>query len=376
MAIQCEYRRPPRIFALCDYRCCADQYRRKVCHRRKPGVTDGYSYEWSLFTDWCVAGDIAPLPISPVTLAEFLDENPAGDSVQLRRVSAINRRHLDAGFTPPGLGTSIRVALDSARAARRTTHTEHYHAIAGALPHAGSTAGLFGRRDAVLLMLAGAGLSFTAIASLDRSDVVSKGHLVWVDGGHRVRIEPDDRIAFSPAVLWERWRAVLRFSDRYPSTTLTAEHLRGDTFPDMNKWPNRPGPVAVPINRWGHFPLPVTSMTAADIGAVIRDHRTGTPPQHALQPHATKPRVSDDTDPGAPPVLPHAQVTELDTGYYRSGVDARLRAHAKLAYIPNLVDEVEDRIEQLLQRTLKLLDGEDNRDQDLPCAPPRAQPDT
>ena len=50
---------------------------------------------------------------------------------------------------------------------------------------------------------------------------------------------------------------------------------------------------------------------------------------------------------------------ELDSGHYRAGVDARHRAHAALAFVPGMVDDVEDSIEALLRRTLDLLGDED-----------------
>lgn len=37
---------------------------------------NGYRYQWALFVDWCAAADASALPASPVTLAEFLDDNP------------------------------------------------------------------------------------------------------------------------------------------------------------------------------------------------------------------------------------------------------------------------------------------------------------
>nr|WP_249277083.1 hypothetical protein [Rhodococcus sp. 06-621-2] len=76
--------------------------------------------------DWCAAADISPLPASPITLAEFLDENPAGGTVQLRRVSAVNRAHLDAGHPAPGRTTSLRLALDSARSDRTNRRAAQY----------------------------------------------------------------------------------------------------------------------------------------------------------------------------------------------------------------------------------------------------------
>ncbi|MGU3432614.1 hypothetical protein ACNHUS_06310 [Actinomycetes bacterium M1A6_2h] len=147
-----------------------------------------YRYEWSLFVDWCAAAEVSALPASSVVLAEFLGENPASDAVQRRWVAAINRRHRDAGFPAPGAVTSMRLALDRARADRVALQSIQDLALAAGLPWSGSSAALFGRRDAVLLLLAGAGLSYTAIAALDRSEVSTDGADVWVGGAHRIRI--------------------------------------------------------------------------------------------------------------------------------------------------------------------------------------------
>ncbi|MDR6912952.1 hypothetical protein J2W54_004965 [Rhodococcus fascians] len=320
-------------------------------------TVSGYSYQWSLFVDWCAAADVEALPASPITLAQFLAENPAGDAVQLRRVSAINRAHLDAGQPAPGRVTSIRIALDSARSDRTFRRAEQNQAIAAGLPISGSTAALFGRRDAVLLVLAGAGLSHRAIAELDRTDITTDGDGVWIGGRHRVSIAPNGTTGVEPATIWDRWHTVLQFSERYPSTTLLAEHLQRNTFPDMTGLPQRRGPVAVPIDRWGHLPLPVTAMTAAEVGAVIARHRAGVSPLHT--PRRPVIRPSDGTDRRDPSAAPEPVSADLDSRYYRSGVEARRRAHTALADVPDMVDDVEDRIEQLLERTLHLLGSSD-----------------
>ncbi|OZC42693.1 hypothetical protein CH289_27265 [Rhodococcus sp. RS1C4] len=317
----------------------------------------GYRYQWALFVDWCAAADTSPLPASPITLAQFLDENPAGDTVQLRRVSAINRAHLDAGHPAPGRITSMRLALDSARADRTIRRAAQYQAIAAALPTSGSTAALFGRRDAVLLLLAGAGLSYNAIAELDCGDVSVDGGSIWIAGHHRIRIDPHEVTGFQPVEVWERWHTVLQFSDRYPSTALLAEHLQRNTFPDVTALPHRGGPVAVPIDRWGHLPLPAAPMTAAEIGSVIAAHRTGLSPLHTPRRRISNPL--SDVEHIRAVVADNAPVSpELDDGYYRAGVDARRRAHTALADVTGMVDDVEDRIEALLQRTLDLLGDE------------------
>lgn len=319
-------------------------------------TSDGYRYDWSLFVDWCAAVDIDPLPASPVMLAEFLGEHPASDAVQLRRVSAVNRGHLDAGHPGPGRALSLRLALDSARGARLARRAGRYREIAARLPTSGSTAALFGRRDAVLLLLAATGLPYNAIAALDRTDITTAGDSVLIKGHHRLRVNPEGDSGCSPAEIWERWRTVLLFPDRYPSTTLLAEHLRDNTFPVMTGWPHRPGPIAVPIDRWGHLPFPVAAMTAADIGAVIAAHRTGSAPHHTPR-HR---HVTSSDDRGGTEQLPAIESSafstdELDPEYYTSGVDARRRAHTALAGVTDLVDDVEARIEALLQRTLDLL---------------------
>lgn len=326
----------------------------------QPGVGKAYRYEWALFVNWCAAADAEPLPTSPVTLVEFLAENPASDTVQLRRVSAINRVHIDAGQPAPGRVTSLRLALDSARSVRTIRLASRYQVIAAGLPTSGSTAALFGRRDSVLLVLAGAGLSYRAIAELNRTDITTDGENLWIGGRHRIRIAPNDAKNFEPATIWDRWQTVLQFSERYPSTGLLAEHLQRNTFPDMTGLPDRRGPVAVPIDRWGHLPLPVTAMTAAEVGAVIAAHRTGVSPSHIPRHHIHK--QPDDADRSEPIVAPELVSPELDSGYYRSGIDARRRAHTALADVPNMVDDVEDRIERLLKRTLQLLDSTSNRD--------------
>ncbi|OLT35016.1 hypothetical protein BJF84_15835 [Rhodococcus sp. CUA-806] len=292
-----------------------------------------------------------------MTVAEFLDENPGSDAVQLRRVSAINRAHRDAGHPLPGRVTSMRLALDSVRAERIRRRGSQLRSAAAALSATGSTEALFGRRDVVLLLFASGGLSFTAIADLGRTDVTVDGPDVWIGGSHRIRIPLSQSDgAISPAQLWQRWEAVLQFSDRYPSTALLAEQLQRGSFPDMGEWPHRAGPVAVPIDRWGHMPFPPTAMAPDAVAAVVRAHLAGAPPRRTTRPA----RRSVDEQPNvhtAESVVHETISVDLDPGYYERGIAARRRAHAGMADVPDLVDDVEGRIEALLQRTLDLLDS-------------------
>ncbi|OAK56237.1 hypothetical protein [Rhodococcoides kyotonense] len=314
-----------------------------------------YRYDWALFVDWCAAAELTSLPATPMTVAEFLDENPAGDAVQRRRVSAINRQHLDADHFPPGSVTSIRLALDGVRSGRIGRLATRLRAIAAVLPTTGTAEALFGRRDAVLLLLAGAGLSFRAIAELDHTDVSVDGPDVWIGGRHLIRIPANTADSESAARIWNRWWEVLHFSDRYPSTSLLAKQLQRSRFPDMGEWPRRPGPVAVPIDQWGHMPFPPTPMTPDAIAAVVHAYLTDIPPRRKARRPSR--HIDDENNQDFTETSTTEPVSvDLDPGYYERGVQARSLAHTAMTDVPGLVDDIEDRIEHLLQRTLDLLD--------------------
>ncbi|MDJ0362532.1 hypothetical protein [Rhodococcus sp. H29-C3] len=218
---------------------------------------------------------------------------------------------------------------------------------------------MFGRRDAVLLILAAAGLSYREIAALDRTDLAAgAAGSVWIGGTHRLRLTADDPAGFRPGEVWSRWDTVLRFADRYPSTTLVLDHLRGDTFPDMSGWPQRACPVAVPIDRWGHMPLPADAMSPAAIAEIVDAHRTGLPPRRGSVPQKRRERSDDTHD--AVPSVPEHDSAELGSGYYEAGIAARRTAHTLLTEVPELYDDVEDRIDALLARTLDLLEQHTN----------------
>lgn len=61
----------------------------------------------------------------------------------------------------------------------------------------------------------------------------------------------------------------------------------------VRRWPERSGPVAVPIDRWGHMPFPPGPMTPAAIGSVIDAHGTGIPLRHLRHAYRTTSRQVD-----------------------------------------------------------------------------------
>ena len=56
------------------------------------------------------------------------------------------------------------------------------------LPVSGWPHGLFGRRDALILTLVAAGLTYTEIAALRRGDVRRQGHELVIDSGRQWRL--------------------------------------------------------------------------------------------------------------------------------------------------------------------------------------------
>lgn len=165
-----------------------------------------------------------------------------------------------------------------------------------------------------------------------------------VDGGGEAVIDH--------AAVWWRWEQVLRVVQEHPSTRVLEQHLRAGAFPDDDGpgGPGGSGPVVVPIDRWGAVPLPPVAMTPAAITSVMTSHLAGTPARHRPLPTRSGPRRSSE-----PSVVPGDDDTGLsDT--YAAGVAARSAAHTALADVGDVLDEVEDRAEELLRRTLALLD--------------------
>ncbi|MDJ0396394.1 hypothetical protein QMK17_24105 [Rhodococcus sp. G-MC3] len=180
-------------------------------------------------------------------------------------------------------------------------------------------------------MLAAAGLSYRAIAALDRTDItIAEDESRWIGGSHRLRLTADNPAGFRPADVWRCWDTVLRFADRYPSATLVLDHLRSNAF------------RTCPGGRIGHARWRYRSTG----GDTCRSRRS---------PVRQRPRgLNDDTHDAAPSVPEHDSV-ELDTGHCEVGIRARRTAHTLLTEVPGLYDGVENLIDALLARTLGLL---------------------
>ncbi|WP_342661376.1 hypothetical protein Rruber_05135 (plasmid) [Rhodococcus ruber] len=329
-----------------------------------------YRYDWALFEDWCSAADLTALPAEPETLAHFLHENPATPHTQICRVSAINYFHDRAGVAAPGRITAIRTQLNTRRAARLTQLRGTAEQVLRHIPTVGWPHGLFGRRDGALLVFTVyAGLSFDAVSRLRRRDIevdAAAGEL-FIGGVHQVRVESSSDRSVCPVQVFEQWAQILDFTDRHPSTRLLARHLSltddgadSDGSEPVRPGSRRDGPLFTPIDRWGYLPLIPEPLSAAAIAHLVRARLNGTAPPHVLPPKSQirlerDLRADTGTHDGSVS-SPTPAVVELEGEYYTRGIAARQHTHERMRTVDDLLDDVETKADQLLERTLEILE--------------------
>ena len=134
-----------------------------------------YAADWALFTDWCAATEITPLPADPSTVVDFLTGCPAAAATQRCRVAAIDHHHTTTGLDRPGESVAVRAALGRPTGEPFQPTHEQGEAVEAALrglPSHGWTQGMFGRRDRALLVLSQlAGVPYKYIAVLTAGDI-------------------------------------------------------------------------------------------------------------------------------------------------------------------------------------------------------------
>ncbi|MCD2099513.1 hypothetical protein LQ382_21365, partial [Rhodococcus rhodochrous] len=273
-------------------------------------IPSRYRHDWALFADWCVAADHQPIPAAPETLALFLHEHPAVVATQRRRLSAVNAVHTGHGYPPPGRTETVRRHLDVARAQRLDRLGPLLVQRAVELPTTGWPSGLFGRRDALLLVLAATGMSFTDITRLRRRDTRHDGNtlVVTTRAGERFRLPPDPEAGDTPAVaIYRRWADIQTFLDLYPGTHLLRHHLTDpvEIIADPLDAEQARQPLLCPIDRWGHLPH-AQAMTPQSVSSLVRAHLFGRAPVRRALPVP----VQDDVDTWVEPGI------ELDPVYY------------------------------------------------------------
>ncbi|WP_254704843.1 hypothetical protein [Rhodococcus pyridinivorans] len=330
-----------------------EDIRRNDVHDAELGlrIPSRYRHDWALFADWCAAADRSPIPASPATLAMFLHEHPAAVATQRRRLSAINAVHTGHGYPAPGRTETVRRHLDTTRASRLDRLGRLLVQRAAELPITGWPSGLFGRRDALLLVLAATGMTFVDITRLRRRDLRLDGNtlVVTTQSGERFRLGPDPETGDNPAAaMYRRWAEIQAFLDLYPGTHLLRHHLTDPTaiISDPLDAEQARQPLLCPIDRWGHLPHAQT-MTPQSVSALVRAHLSGRVPVRKVLPVPPQ----DDVDAWVEPEI------DLDAGYYDRGTTARRRDHQTLEDLTDVFDEIEARTDALLEDLMGVLEG-------------------
>jgi hypothetical protein len=321
-----------------------------------------YRSEWALFVDWCAAVDLCWWPASPVTVARFLaEENPhASRRVWRRRVSAINAVHRSAGLPVPGTATAVRRVLST-----RARQTELAAARMRELPVSGWPAGLFGRRDALVLWLVClAGLPAAAIGALRCGDLTTLPTLeaVLIGGSHDVQIPVDPTDPYGLLPVWKRWMRVRNLMATRPGTTPLVAPLTNARPVDLHQAPvltppappEQPGYALIPaLDQWGHQQaLPghdEAGLSGSAVSAILATHLRGRgrdiPGRDRWVQH-----VLDRTNPPAEPDLEPEDI--VATAPLPDRHDQHVQARHDAVHV---FDGIEDTFAEIDRRTADLL---------------------
>jgi hypothetical protein len=347
-------------------------------HRRR--LPAGYGYEWARFVDWCAATDHTPLPAHPVTVAEFLDDHPAPPGTQRRRLAAVTAAHSAAGHPSPARAAAIRAllhpvtgGLDGQQGAATADQTRQLvDDVLTHLPTVSWPHGLFGRRDALLLLLTHhARLGPTAAVRLRRGDLTTTPdrHLAITTGPFdQVLLPPNPDTRRCPACIHRRWAQVLTSTDADQTRrTLRATlHTGTPPGPDSPHPCTRPGPawsadgagyrLLTAVDGWGWLPWEGTGLTPKAAAGIVTAHLTGAPPAHRTLrvPAPAGEQAPAAAAPPPPPTLPATTAADRAAQAAAALLRRRTDVQALTAASDNLAG-LDTRLQELLQRTLDLL---------------------
>jgi site-specific recombinase XerD len=155
---------------------------------KSAGTRRAYRSDFAIFTTWCLARGLDPMPATASTVARFLSAQATGGlkaSTIGRRAAAISYAHKLAGFEPPTGAETVRAVVRGIRRSIGTAAIRKSPATADVVTQmlALCPATLRGRRDAALLALGFAG-------AFRRSELVALtvADLVDAPDGYRVMI--------------------------------------------------------------------------------------------------------------------------------------------------------------------------------------------
>jgi len=325
----------------------------------------GYLADWQLFADWCTAVECDPYAAGPAAILTFLDEHPGRPGGQRRRVAAMNWIHDQRGVPSPGRDQAVSDRLRPGQALARADRETTVASVLRLIPSHGWPVGAFGRRDRALLVLSQrAGLTFERLQNLTWGELRVDESGLWVNGPNGPICVPRDADTVLCSVCaWVRWARILEIAMREVSTRVLAaavaktDPIRPESRHVCARQPE-PGayagaPVFVPMTRWGDWALEPQAMYRKSLSAVVRAHLNGDSPVHQILP---VPGI--EAPPEHEPQVTSIAVVERAEDVQarmREGLTRRAEAQIALRNTGALLQEVEDRADELMRRTQALL---------------------
>lgn len=198
---------------------------------RAPATRRAYASDWTIFTAWCDARGIEPLPAEPAAVAIFISAEAAAGikpSTIGRRLAAIGYAHRQAGFDAPQERAGA-IAIRNAIAGIRRTHgvkperkraadgdllRDMLRAIEGESPRAVrdrallaiGMAAAFRRSELVVLDIADVGIvpeGLHLTINRSKTDQEGEGVVIAIPEGRRIR----------PKALLLEWIALAGFAE-------------------------------------------------------------------------------------------------------------------------------------------------------------------
>lgn len=159
---------------------------------KAPSTLRTYAASWKVFTSWCRANGLTPLPADTETVVAFI----ASQADRIRPVTikkicaAISQAHTLKGFPSPTQSEPVRLTLQGLRRLKGVAPTqkkafrvEYIRKVLATMPDS-----LIGKRDTALLLLGFmTGLRRSELAALNMEDVVyeAEGAVVTIKRGKR-----------------------------------------------------------------------------------------------------------------------------------------------------------------------------------------------
>ncbi|UGT61807.1 hypothetical protein [Nocardia asteroides] len=316
---------------------------------RVEGLRGEHQREWIQFAVWATAHQHPVLPAPAAVLAAYLDAYPGTLATQRGRATAITAAHRAACRTPgdplpittgpvpprglpsPADAETIRRLLRPGRAARLAAARAEIEPAIAALPTHGWPDALHGRRDALVLHLVVAGLSWDTIAALCQRDICLTGTAVAVGTQPLITLPATGHPATCPVAVMRRWAAVLAHAPR-ATGHITLEPLL-----------TTPPPGAEPeiglLPEWADQPL-LCGFDERGFAEGVIDELNPLTRSHIIEIYTSREALT-----------PPPAGIELSTDWHERGIAARHRDHAAGHDLDDLLTRLETMLDDLHTRT-------------------------